>query len=461
MGFPRPGSFRYKAAPCAPDRRWDWADFRRIRKSNQRNMIISLIQRLGRSLDGPIVLAAFITVGFYVMVSHESMQQTLLHKYTTEHATEYVIVAMLSWGLSDLALRCLRFRRENLALQHTCLPARRGPEPAGRASEFYASIQSQPQWLQNTRLGTRLRHALVYVHEKQSADGFDDHLRDLSERDSHRTHANYAVARFVVWVSPVLGFLGTVVHFGTALGGFSSDNLADKLPIVTAEMGTAFNTTTMALGASTVIMLCMFLVERAEQGIVHEVDARADRELSNRFLVESAELSPVFSAIESSNRALLSAIAELARRQVQAWPEMLAMLHKSQQEWQNQQMQAWETIVNRQQQRDQGVETARENRLQSFLDAFESRRADHQARLQVTVDQITAVQDNLGQVAEQLAGVLKGEHQLLDLQRSLADNLQLLQQTRGFDEAVHGITAAIHLLTVRHQGPSVASPKAA
>ena len=60
----------------------------------------------------------------------------------------------------------------------------------------------------------------------------------------------------------MLGFLGTVVHFGTALGGHTAGDIGDKLPTVVAEMGTAFNTTTVALVAATSMMFCLFLCER-------------------------------------------------------------------------------------------------------------------------------------------------------------------------------------------------------
>ena len=64
-------------------------------------------------------------------------------------------------------------------------------------------------------------------------------------------------------------------------------------------------------------------------------------------------------------------------------------------------------------------------------------------------------------MTDSLSHVLAGEGQLLALQKSLADNLRILQQTQQFDQAVNGLTAAIHLLTMRQQSPMHASPRAA
>jgi hypothetical protein len=110
---------------------------------------------------------------------------------------------------------------------------------------------------------------------------------------------------------------------------------------------------------------------------------------------------------------------------------------------------SWSKLIAHQHERDDAHESRREERLRQLLDGFASQRVEHQTRMQLTVDQIAALQKNLAQLTQTLSSVLSGEHQLLSLQKSLAENLRILQQTQQFDEAVNGLTAAIHLLTVR------------
>jgi len=50
-----------------------------------------------RILDIPLAVAAALTCGFYWFVWQESMKGTLLHRYTTEHSVEYIIVAFFIW----------------------------------------------------------------------------------------------------------------------------------------------------------------------------------------------------------------------------------------------------------------------------------------------------------------------------------------------------------------------------
>ena len=45
--------------------------------------------------------------------------------------------------------------------------------------------------------------------------------------------------------------------------------------------------------------------------------------------------------------------------------------------------------------------------------------------------------------------IAQGEGRLLELQATLSDNLRVIHETRQIEDAVHGLTGAIHLLTAR------------
>jgi hypothetical protein len=50
-----------------------------------------------------------------------------------------------------------------------------------------------------------------------------------------------------------------------------------------------------------------------------------------------------------------------------------------------------------------------------------------------------------------LHSIARGEGKLVELQGVLTDNLRLLHETLQIDEALHALTAAIHLLTARQR----------
>ena len=51
------------------------------------------------------LLGVAATAGFYALVFFTPLRDTMLYRYTTEHAVEYVIVALFCWGLMDVLLK--------------------------------------------------------------------------------------------------------------------------------------------------------------------------------------------------------------------------------------------------------------------------------------------------------------------------------------------------------------------
>jgi len=350
---------------------------------------------VSRFLKTPLLWAALVGVGFYVMIHQPKFQGTFIHKYTTEHVTEYVIVLLFFWSSAHLAIRFLGIGREREAFGQNLLPPLGGQEHPAQATELLKGLEEAPDWVPGTILGKRLRLALKYVGERNSADGIREYLLELADRDASETHAAYAFPRFVAGVTPVLGLLGTVVHFGGALNSLASDQLIAQLPTMVTGMGTAFNTTCVALSASITTMLVLFLVERHEDHIVKDVNSYLENELLNRFAVTDLRIAPFLDAVKSAQQATLAA------------------------------MQA---------------------REQSQLDLWSSTVAAHGKEMVSTVERL----DKINLANAQMAKLFTADERLLELQARLADNLALLRESQEFDQAVHGLTAAIHMLTARH-----------
>ncbi|MBI3839312.1 MAG: MotA/TolQ/ExbB proton channel family protein [Planctomycetia bacterium] len=412
-------------------------------------------------LDLPLLVAALLTVLYYLFVTHESMKDTTLYRYTTEHSVEYVIVAFFIWGLTDAAFRALAFPRELLALRQRWLPPRTAREPVSNAAAIYGHLQKKPRWFQESRLGQRLMAALAHLIEKESADEFSDYLRNLSDQDYEKTTTNYGLIRFICWVTPMFGFLGTVVHFGTALGGQSAGEIGDKLPTVVAEMGTAFNTTTVALIAATTMMFCLFLCERTEKGIVHAIDQRTERDLLNRFEVADANMTPFLNALHSSSQASLQAMDTTIARQLEIWSGALHSLQRQTERQQQWQSQVWVEILEKLDQRFEANDAQREKRLLRLLDAMEDSREKHRAEIKTTIDRVASLQADFARFVEALSGIAQGDGELVRLQSTLADNLHVLRETQQIDQALHGLTAAIHLLTARNSPAGIKEHRAA
>ena len=94
----------------------------------------------------------------------------------------------------------------------------------------------------------------------------------------HETELRYGLLRYLVWLIPTLGFIGTVVGIAFALrsaGGMfagigPNDNPnelgSEMMPRLTGDLGVAFYTTLLALLQSAVLMLAMHVVQGAGGG---------------------------------------------------------------------------------------------------------------------------------------------------------------------------------------------------
>jgi biopolymer transport protein ExbB/TolQ len=413
-----------------------------------------------RALDGPFVLGAACTIGYYAYMLTPGMKGTLLHRYTTEHLVDYVIVSLFFWGLIDVLAKLLAFPREIMALRADWLPERAGREDAASAPSLLAGIAAMPPAMRASLVGKRLTRALEYVVENGATPEYRVYLQTLSDRDADRSHANYTLIRFVVRVTPVLGFLGTVVHFGTALNGIDFEHMADKLGVVVSEMGQAFNTTTVALAAAMFMMFAQFICEWSEKSILTAVDRLAQRDLFNRFEVQDANIPPLLGVVKTANSEALRLIAAGVERQSGVWTQALDALMSRFDQRQRQEAEAWNTALEALAARHEDYDAVREERLRQMLDVVDGRQEKILEHIETTLEKALAVRDDFRTLGKTIEGLARGEGQLVELQGVLTDNLRAIHETQKFDDALHGLTAAIHLLTARHQ-PTEGRGKAA
>ena len=413
-----------------------------------------------RALDPSFLLAAIGTVGYYSVMLQPEMHDTVLAKYTTEHAVEYAIVALFIWGCIDLVFKLLALPRELIATRHHWLPARAGREPASQAQVLLNHVRSKPAWLRNSRIGKRLQHALAYVTERGSAEDYGDHIHYLADQDFNKSQSDYTLLRFVIAVTPILGFLGTVVHFGAAIGSFSFTDMEAKLPAVVAGMGTAFNTTTVALATAMVMMFALFLCERIEYGMIASIDRMVESELVNRFEVKDINVVPFLAVVEAANQEALRAITQTQEAQLALWSESLTGLFQRFDERQDREIARWEAAFSELRQNQIAYQEDREAQLRQIVSLLNSREERHMEQIQLALQQASSFSDGVGDLVKTLNGIAAGEGRLVELQASLTDNLRVIHETHQIDGALHGLSAAIHLLTARSRQIGVHDPAA-
>ena len=118
-------------------------------------------------------------------------------------------------------------------------------------------------------------------------------------RDNAMSDMTFTLVRLMMWVIPILGFIGTVQGLGSAVGGFadflsgSAELSAIKGAIaqVTISLGVAFDTTFLALMLVTFVQFPLTSLMRREVSFMAEVDIYLDEHFIRR--LPSAEQQPV------------------------------------------------------------------------------------------------------------------------------------------------------------------------
>lgn len=403
-----------------------------------------------RLLDPSFMLAVICTGIYYGIMLQPAMHGSVLARYTTEHAVEYGIVFLFVWGVIDICLKCARFPREFNALRQSWLPPCRGREPVSNSVNLLQGLRNFPRWQQESKLGRCLRELLEYIAEQGSAKDVREHHRQIVEREEDRVNSEYTLLKFIVAVTPILGFLGTVVHFGTALSGMSFDEMTEKLPVVVSEMGMAFNTTTVALAVAMVTMFSMFLCERTERGITHSVDRFLERELVSRFEGREQAVEPFLRILQSAHESALEAFSSSMTSHFDRWAGKVDALLERFDAHQDQAAGAWQNALISLQQQHLADTGANESRWQETLQMVDAGEQRHLQTIQRMLDEAANFREELASFSRTLENFSQGEGKLAEVQESLSDNLLALQRSGQIDAALHGLTAAIHLLTVRH-----------
>lgn len=243
---------------------------------------------LAAQLAGLATAIAFVTVLSFAL-KYDSLGAAFLldhqhasifpYPFTIQNAT-YVVFAS---GLADLYVRWRAARHERSFLRRGFLP------------EDDSSI------LQIADLGP-IRRKVVGQYDAES--GFLPYLIDISITQLqasrsvdqavviltssldlllHKVDLRYQTVRYIAWLVPTIGFMGTIIGISAALDLIKPQKL--DLSGVTGALGVAFYTTLVALLASAVIVLLQHVIQREEESALNEAGQYCLKNLINRLYV--------------------------------------------------------------------------------------------------------------------------------------------------------------------------------
>lgn len=414
----------------------------------------SLLAALG-GLGWPLLVGLALTSTFYALVFRGPLNTATIHRYFSCHPVLVVETALFFVGLSALILKLADVAAQSASLGRFCL-ARPGVgatahEAAGQLLDGLASL---PRRLRETYLGQRLRESLEYVERRGSGEGLGDELKYLSDVATARQQESYALVQIVIWATPMLGFLGTVIGITRALGDLRPEALATDpktaMQGMLAGLYVAFDTTALALCLSMGLMFVKFLTDRLESHLLAVVDERASGELLVRFPDAVAESDPHLAAVQRMSAAVLKTTEQLVRDQTEHWKRTM--------EGAGGQLQGLLESFGRSVQAAlteslaASVRSLAESLAKAERETDERLRARWEQWQTVLSDNARLLHSQQGELARQgalMAQVLEATGEVMKLERALNDNLRALAGAKNFEDTVMSLSAAIHLLNTR------------
>lgn len=405
------------------------------------------------SLIIALVIGVPLGVATIAFMRQPMFEGTMVKRYAS-HPVECVEIVMFCCALGILVTKWWGRMWQRRALRQTVLPAWDGtPTTPAAADALLREVGRLPRATRNSWVGRRAANVLDFLCRRRSAAELDDHVRTVSDTDSIALENSYSFLRLIIWSVPILGFLGTVLGITEAIAGVSPEKLENDISGVTEGLAVAFDTTGLALALTMVLMFFTSTTERVEQRVLEDVDSFVDLHLAHRFVRPEGDTGPFVAALEQQSSVLLSATDEVVRRQADVWAKTLDAAERRWAEAEERQHAKLASSLEAALERTEASHEARLDALRRQTEAStagllppliamtEALRQHHEGQ-QALLQQLDVFAAALGRLHED-------EGRLGALQQLLQQNLAAVTSTGSFEEAVHSLTAAVHLLTAK------------
>lgn len=407
------------------------------------NSVINIIWNLG----WPLLWGSVFSITFYELLNGP-LNNEVLHRYFLGHPIAIATTVMFFIALAALLLRGLNLLGQQLIISSLALPeseAQWKQSDQEQATELLEHTESWSPRVQSSYLGARLVSLLEKVQSSGSVTALGDEMKYASERDADRQYEGASLVRIIIWATPMLGFLGTVMGITQALGDLAGQQLGNDLNAAMqglfGGLYVAFDTTAVALTLSIVLMFCQFMSDQLESQLLLDVDQRVEDELRGRFSRQQvASSEPGINALDK----LTPVLEELVNTQVAQWNSAITRIQSQWQQWTA----------------DQG-DAMGQSMSEALLAALEKQAAIQQQqwdRWQSSLNEnaglLVANQEKMNQQSALLERVIEATGEVNSLEQALNANLSQLQETRQFEDAVISLSAAIQLLSTRMSGTS-------
>lgn len=220
---------------------------------------------------------------------------------------------LFSYGTTLLVMRLWLMRREFKTFNEPYFDG----IPTNEEQEILIGEESRTTVLKNVReiakgysgtlplLTRRIEAGSRRLADQGDANQVHAIMQAIADIDHDALESRFTLLRYLIWLIPTIGFLGTVMGIGLAIAGFTGllghmgngegdfqTQLQPVLAAMAGELGVAFDTTVLALLLSAVIVALTSIVQSREEDLLTSIDEFCLRYFVSRIVV------PEFSVIQ-------------------------------------------------------------------------------------------------------------------------------------------------------------------
>jgi biopolymer transport protein ExbB/TolQ len=251
-------------------------------------------QTLSARIKGsPYLIAVFLTV-FFVLVGSAVIPKDIgLSIFLFDHSSksffspiypftiQNALYLMTALGLADLWVRYKAAQREQTYLDMEILPEE---DEAVLQIDDLGLIRRKIVALNapdDAFLPQLVEQSVLQLVTSKSLEQTVAIFTSMLELITHRLDLAYQTLRYLVWIIPTTGFIGTVIGIAIALDGLVDPKKID-VEKVTSGLAVAFYTTILALLLSAVLVLLQNIVQRQEESALNRAAQYCLKNLINR-----------------------------------------------------------------------------------------------------------------------------------------------------------------------------------
>jgi len=198
---------------------------------------------------------------------------------------------LMCWSFAILFLKSKQLAQQKSAMLLDLLPTEVSREiTISSLDKFVAHIHSLPDEARGSILVNRVLRGIEHFRVRKSAAETVTMMESQSAIDASNIAGSYTIIKVFIWAMPILGFIGTVMGVSSAVSGLSAtlENAADvsavtdSMKSVFGGLGTAFDTTLLALIMSMLVKIPTSALQKSEDGLVTIADEYCNENLLRR-----------------------------------------------------------------------------------------------------------------------------------------------------------------------------------